>query len=210
MRAANFFSDQDKRRISEAIRRVEKKTSGEVAVMVVESSDSYPEASILAGLGFGTLLGLVLTDLFFDDSLWIFLPLAAGLGMAAGLATRFLPPLKRLFCLPNRMEQAVKDHALLAFYEKGLHQTRDRTGVLFFLSLFEHRIWVLADKGIYEKIDQATLQEFANRIALDARHGDVAGGLCREIEAMGEILARHFPIKPDDTNELPNEVIIGR
>ncbi len=209
MRAATLFSEDDKRRISDTIAKVERKTAGEVAVMVVDASDSYPEAQILAGLALGAPAALLVADLAFADSLWAFLPLAASLGAACGLLARFWPPLKRLFCLRGHMERRVWDQALLSFYDRGLHRTRDQTGVLFFLSLFERRIRVLADKGIYEKIDQNTLQAFADRIALDARQGHVAEGLCREIEAMGEILAEHFPVRPDDMNEIADEVIVG-
>ena len=38
--------------------------------------------------------------------------------------------------------------AMAAFVEEEVFSTRDRTGILLFLSLFEHRVVVLGDSGI--------------------------------------------------------------
>lgn len=209
MKAETFFTDSEKENISGAIREVETRTAGEVAVMVVDKSDTYPEARVLAGILIGGLLGLVITDLFFDDSLWHYIPMTVFFAAIIGYGIGFAPSFLRFFVTPNRLETKVNERALQAFYEKGLYKTRDNTGVLFFLSLFEHKVWVLADEGIYSKISQEKLQEYALDIATSVKKGTAAEVLCREIRNVGEILTRHFPIKADDTNELSNKVIIG-
>jgi putative membrane protein len=209
MRAETFFSQADNDRISATIQEVESTTAGEIAVMVVDQSDTYPEARIMAGILFGALLALIMTDWFFDDSLWVFAPITAILAVLFGWVSRFLPGLLRFFVAVSRLETKVQERAVRAFYEKGLYNTRDDTGVLFFISLFEHKVWVLADEGIYRKISQEDLQGYAGNIAQSIKNGTAAEALCREIRNIGKILAEHFPIKPDDENELPNKVIIG-
>jgi putative membrane protein len=209
MKAETFFSEEEKARISAAIEEVEKTTAGEVAVMVVDESDTYPEGRLLAGAVLGGLLALALTDGFFADSLWFFVPLAALLGSLVGWAVRFLPAAQRLFVPASRIEARVQARALQAFYEKGLYRTQDATGVLFFISLFEHKVWILADKGIYEKIEPRALQAYARDIAQGIRGHRAVEVLCREIGNVGEILASHFPVRPGDANELSNQVLIG-
>ncbi|OKY73631.1 MAG: hypothetical protein BM485_17590 [Desulfobulbaceae bacterium DB1] len=209
MKAETFFSEAEKETIAEAVRRVEIKTSGEVAVMVVDASDSYPEGQLSAGIFLGGLAALGLTELLWGDSLWIFLSFFLPSALVCGWLVNYLPAIKRFFTPDARLEEQVKDRALTAFYEKGLYKTRDESGVLFFVSLFEHKVWVLADKGIYAKISQETLQEYAAAVAAGFKSGRAAELLCREILHVGEILAAHFPVKPDDENELNNEVIIG-
>ena len=108
----------------------------------------------------------------------------------------------------KRREETVRERAVRAFYEKGLYKTRKNTGVLFFLSLLEHKVWVLADRGIYEKIDQETLNRFANSISQGIRDGQACDALCQATKEAGELLARHFPITPGDTDELSNEVMV--
>ena len=39
--------------------------------------------------------------------------------------------------------------------------------------------------------------------------GKFAEGLIWGVEEVGKILAKHFPIKPDDTNEISNRVVLS-
>jgi putative membrane protein len=209
MKAETFFSKADNERIFAAIREVESKTAGEIAVMVIDRSDTYPEARIMIGILFGGLLSLIVSDLLFDDSLWVFAPVTALLTVLLGWFSQFTPEFLRFFVPASRLESKVEERAVRAFYEKGLYKTRDDTGVLFFISLFEHKVWVLADAGIYRKMTQVDLQRYAGDIARSIKDGTASEALCREIRSVGKVLAEHFPIKPDDVNELSDQVIIG-
>ena len=209
MHAKNLFSDSENAQIAAAIEKVEKTTSGEIAVMVVDDSDSYPEGNILAGVIVGGLLSLVITELYLADSLTVFMIFFAGLSLAVGWMTAYLPALKRIFIPKHRLEQHVRERALRSFYEKGLYKTRDATGVLFFVSLFERKVWILADTGINGKISSPELQVYAREVATGIREGRAAEILCQKIASLGEVLTAHFPVQPDDVNELSNQVIVG-
>ena len=209
MKAKNFFTENENADIAAAIKAVEKNTSGEIAVMVVDESDSYPESKILSGVIIGGLVSLVITELFFEDSLTVFAIFFAVLSLGTGWATEYLPALKRIFISNNRVDELVREQAVQSFYEKGLHKTRDASGVFFFISLFEHKVWILADSGINSKISQQELQVYASDMAKGIRQGSAAEILCREIANLGEVLAEHFPAMHDDVNELSNEVIVG-
>lgn len=52
---------------------------------------------------------------------------------------------------PLRAEAEVRQHAQAMFLERGVFQTRDRTGLLLMISLFEHRIVILPDAVAQEK-----------------------------------------------------------
>lgn len=209
LNSETFFTEAEKQRIAATITGVEKTTSGEVATMVVAASDTYPEATLLAGITIGGLSALLITDLFLGDSLGYFVPLMVASAIAVTNLSKIFPPLLRLFIPESRLETRVAERALRAFYEKKLHTTRDNTGVLFFISLLERKVWILADSGIYQKISQETLLTHAKDIAYGIKQGQACNALCRQIEAVGVILARHFPIKHDDTNELSNQVFTG-
>lgn len=208
MKADTFFSDAEKERITAAIRDTESRTSGEIAVMIVDRSDTYPEARLLLSLLSGAVAALLAVDLFLNDSLWAFIPITAAITALCLLMLRDnTPSLLRMLVSSTRMDLLVQERAIKAFYEKGLQKTRDKTGVLFFLSLFEHKVWVLADEGIYAKISQEELQQFAVEIARSIKQKQAAETLCTEIRRAGDILNHHFPIRPDDINELRDEVI---
>jgi putative membrane protein len=177
--------------------------------MVVSQSGEYVEGQIIAGLLIGGLLSLAVVDLFWDDSLWYFMGLSFVSVFLLTWLVAYLPALKRLFSSSKRMTGQVKEKALAAFYEKGLYKTRDETGVLFFISLYERKVWVLADRGIYKKISPASLQSHAKAIAQGIKNGTACEALCSEIERIAEVLVEHFPVKSDDVNELPDEVMVG-
>lgn len=209
MNAETFFTEAENQKIAATIAGVEKQTSGEIVTMVVAASDTYPEARILTGLTIGGLAALLITDFFLADSLGYFVPLLICGAIGAGSLAKIFPPLLRLFIPDSRLETRVAQRALRAFYEKNLHTTRDNTGVLFFISLLERKVWILADSGIHQKISQETLMAHANDIATGIKQGQACNALCRKIEAVGVILVRHFPVKPDDANELSNQVLTG-
>lgn len=107
----------------------------------------------------------------------------------------------------RRKEHAVMQRAVRAFYEKGLYKTKKNTGVLFFLSLLERKVWVLADKGIYEKIEQETLNKFAKIVSQGIKDSRACDALCEAIKEAGALLAQYFPITPGDLDELPDKVM---
>lgn len=209
MKSETFFSAAENAEITRTIQEVELQTSGEVAVMVVGQSDSYPESRILAGVIIGCFLALGVTDLLLDDSLWGFLPLAATFSLFIARLTDYLPLVKRFFVPGVRLEEMVREQAVQGFFQQGLYKTREATGVLFFISLFERRVWVLADQGINEKISQESLQTYAADIAKGIKEGRAAEALCQEIRRAGTVLAEHFPVRDDDINELPDQVMHG-
>jgi putative membrane protein len=207
MKADTFFTPEERERIRQTTKQVESRTIGEVVVMVVDQGDRYREAEILGGVLLSSLLALLLTILFFHGSFWSFVPIGfLGFFIFNGLVAK-ISWLKRGFLSPKRTEEAVQKRALLAFYEKGLYKTRLNTGVLFFLALLERKVWVLADRGIYEKIQQEKLNYFALKVSQGIRQDRACEALCQAIQEMGDLLAGHFPITANDVDELPDEVL---
>ena len=207
MKAAQFFTPEEKERIKTTTHSVESRTDGEIAVMVVDQSDRYPEAEVLGGVIFGGLLSLVVSVIFFHDSLFVYIPLSFFLFFPFRWIGAAIPRLKLVFVGLHRREDAVRRRALQAFYEKGLYKTRFQTGVLIFLSLLEHKVWILADKGIHEKMTQESLNRFSQEISRGIKDGRACDSLCQAIEGIGRLLAEHFPCTPGDTDELPDEVM---
>ncbi len=205
--ADTFFTDQEKKRIADATHQAELRTSGEIAVMVTASSDSYRDAEIIGGIVFGSITAFALTEMLFNAQIWYYIPLSILFFFPFQLLTRHLPLLKAVFIGPGRRQETVAQRALKAYYEKGLYRTRDNTGILFFISILERKVWILADKGIYSKIDQDTLNTYTAAVTQGIKKGEACDALCRTITEIGQLLAEHFPVKSDDTNELPDEVM---
>ena len=209
VQAEKFFTKQERERIGAATRAVKSRTTGEIAVAVVDQSSQYHEAELLGGIFLASAIALVLAVSCFHASVWSFIPLAFLLSFPCHQLFRHLPVLKRVFVGHRRKERAVRERALRTFYERGLYRTRESTGILFFLSLLERKVWVLADRGIHLKIHQPTLNKFAAQVSAGIREGRASDALCGAIEGIGELLAIHYPADGQRTGELSDQIICG-
>jgi len=206
MRADKFFTEQEQARIRKAVIAAESKTAGEIVPMLVTSSARYTEVELL-----GTIIGLfagMMAEWFWSDP-WgsHFFNLWPVIGATAGFLVCRVPQIKRLLASKSRIADAVHTLALASFTEHGLHYTRDHTGILILVSLLEHRVEVLADRGINAKVETGTWQEIVKILTDGLKTNQACDAYCKAIERCGEILASHFPRQPDDKDELPNRLV---
>jgi len=137
--------------------------------------------------------------------------LAALLAGAAGfLLVKFVPALKRVLSGSAQIERRVAQRASEAFLAEEVFRTRDRTGILLFISLMEHRVVVLGDAGINTRVEESAWSDLVHRIVQGIRDGRAAEGLLSAIHECGDLLATHgVTILADDKNELPNTLRRG-
>jgi len=206
-KASTFFSDAEKARIEAAVRAAESQTCGEIVPMVIDASYDYPRAEIIGGGCFAMGLALLLAWAFGDSSEWVFLPLFIVLYLPCKWLVRFTPPLRRLLIHPDEITLEVEEQALVSFVTNGLHHTREGTGILILISLFEHRVHVLADRGINAKVATGTWDEIVVTVTAGLKSGQACDALCAAVGRCGELLAGPFPRRHDDKDELPNLII---
>ena len=178
--------------------------------MVVDSSYEYPRAELIGAGTLALATGLLVSWAIGGESIWWFLPVFIVAFFCFGQLIRKMPDLKRKLIHPDEMSAEVKEKALVSFLEQELHHTRDRTGILILISLFEHRVQVLADSGINAKVPEQTWEELVEMITTGLKSGDACNAICQAVTRCGELLEEHFPVKQDDTDELPNLVIEGK
>jgi len=94
------------------------------------------------------------------------------------------------------------------FQMLGMMKTRDRTGILILLVLEDKKFFILADEGIHARVDENTWVNIADDMSTLFIQKEFRKGIVLGVQAVGEVLAKFFPRKPDDTNEIPNDVHI--
>ncbi|MHB8813032.1 MAG: TPM domain-containing protein [Steroidobacteraceae bacterium] len=201
------FSAADKARITAAIHAAEKNTSGEFVAVVAHASDHYvvlpllwsailallfPGACLLAGVS-------VRWVHIYQIQLLIFIVLAILLLSVPGLHLKLIPA-RAKHARASRLAQA-------QFYLQGVQLTAHHSGVLFFVSLAERYVEIVADKGIHEKLGEAHWQQIIDKFLAHVSRGRVVDGFVDAIGACGAAMAEHYPPDPGDTNQLSDGLI---
>jgi putative membrane protein len=110
---------------------------------------------------------------------------------------------------PEVLAERVRQRADQAFVEEEVFRTRDRSGVLIFLSLFEHRVVVRADRGLDGVVSPHEWKEVVEAIAAGMRRGQPGAALADGIRRCAALAGR-LPARPDDRDELPGQLRLGR
>lgn len=205
--ACDFFTKEEQQRIEATVKAAELKTSGEIVPMVVTSSSDYPRSEWFASGAVALGLGLCVSWMLGDRSILWFLPVYLLSFLVCFLIIHNYAPLKRWLIHPDELTAQVRNKALVSFLEQGLHETRDKTGILILVSLFEHRVQVLADSGINERVPEHSWDEIVAIVTNGLKQNQACDAICRAVERCAELLLTHFPRKDDDTNELPDLIL---
>jgi len=204
-----LWTAEDRARIEGKIRAVESKTAGEIVVASVGRADSYAGIRLF----YAMLLGLCGTTLLHGwdpglPGLWLIalqLPLTA-----VGWALLGWPSAMRWIVPAGVRARSVHQRALRMFTERSVYATRDHSGVLILLSELEHRVVILGDRGIHERLRTQGWQRHVETIVAAIRGGRAAEGVCQVLDALQVEMAARFPQRPDDENELSDAVVDER
>jgi uncharacterized membrane protein len=105
--------------------------------------------------------------------------------------------------------QVVEDPVVLGrkeFERLGMTATKERNGVLIFVAPASQTFAVVGDSGIHEKCGEPFWKELTDAMSSEFRDARFTEGIVLGVQRAGELLARHFPRRPDDRNELPDKV----
>lgn len=210
-----MFSEQEQAAIRAAVEAAERRTRGEIVPMVVPQSARYRETQHLVGLLAALFVLAVMLGLDYGWVPWRrsaphpgWIVLGAIVGYALGHRLGSWPWCLRLFTPDARMAMKVRLRAERAFFEHGLHKTREGTGVLILVSLLERRVQVLADRAIDERVPPGTWDQIVRGLIDGINSGRATDALVAAIGRCGDLLASHFPARPgDNPNELSDDLI---
>lgn len=221
MKASALFSQPDRERIAGAIAKAEENTSGEIVPVVATASGRYDRAEDIFAVVFALMTVAAVWLLFQGTSAgaggWsagaeiriglplILLMFIGGFAVGGALASRIIA-LRLPFILKREMHEEVERAAAECFHRFRLRETAGATGILIYVSLYEHQVRVLGDSSISEKLGSSEWRAICDAVTDGIRQGTAADGLVRAIELSGELLARHFPREAGDRNELVNDL----
>lgn len=216
------LKNEDLEKIKNAVKNAERKTAGEIATAFIKESDNYAVYELMFSVFCGFIYFVVmmlfssniehtLKKMLWDystDHLLIFYGLSTFLVIFIFYWLANISCIDRLIVPESVMRRKVNERAVRYFMESGVYNTKDRTGILIFISSLERRVELLADKGINEKIPQEKWNAVVSHIIDGIKSGRMVEHLTDAIAQCGEMLAEHYPIQPDDVNELKDDIAV--
>ncbi len=96
------------------------------------------------------------------------------------------------------------------FGKLGMHETDARNGVLIFVAYKDHKLAIVGDKGIHEKVGDNFWQAEKDLMVEYFKQGKYTEGLCLAIRDVGEKLQAFFPKTKNNPNELSDDLSFGK
>lgn len=116
--------------------------------------------------------------------------------------------LRRLFTPRTQMREEVYGRTREVFFDKRIHHTDGGSGVLLYVSLFEHMAVVITDQSILDKLGQEHIDESCREFSQRLHEGTPIDALCDTSGSLGRRLAPLLPRADDDINELSDVLVV--
>jgi len=94
------------------------------------------------------------------------------------------------------------------FSQLRVWDTEHNSGVLIYVQLVDRRIEIVADRGIAAKVEQTEWNAICRAMEKAFKEKRFAEGALQAIERMTVLLARHFPPRGKNPNELPDKPVV--
>jgi uncharacterized membrane protein len=101
-----------------------------------------------------------------------------------------------------------RQRAIEVFSMLQVWNTEDNIGILIYVLLADHKVEIVADRGIQKRVAAEEWAAIVKRMEEQFRAGQFRDGAVAGVRAASELLARHFPGSPDDVNELPDRPLM--
>lgn len=101
-----------------------------------------------------------------------------------------------------------RQRAIELFDRLGVRDTQEATGVLVYVLLADHKVEIVADRGISAKVAQSEWQAICRTMQVAFRAGRFEEGAVAGVTAIAALLQRHFPAGEANANELPDQPLM--
>ncbi len=204
----SFYDAKTRARVASVISGIERQTAAEIVVAVRPNSGFYRHADYL--FGFALAFADLLLFLFHPRSMRVetFPFEALGVFVLGALVSAWVPPLRRALVRRSLLGQNVDRAARATFVELGVSRTRQRTGILVYVSLFERAVRVVSDLGVVEAELGDSWQRAKGALESVLVPAPSVERFTSALAALGQPLAHTLPVQPDDVNELSDEASV--
>lgn len=200
------YSEEFKTYVYEVIEEIEKNSVVEIVTMIKPKSDNYRDISFATG---AILLFISYTYFMFAPTIfnvyWIYF-MTLSLFIFGFLMVEVVRPLKRLFARSKRLNKQVELNARAIFQKGGLHHTSKKAGILVYMSLFEKKSFIIADKGAKKALPSEVWKSIEENFQNAFKAPDFNASLIQNLKNCKDIFSKYLPATENDINELPDNL----
>jgi len=205
------FTEEELAAVRDAAAAAESGTAGEIVAVIVDRCDAYDDA-LWKAAALGAPGGAIVASAWHAavglwggwPTAWMAGPALAGAALLAALAA-LVPAFRRALVGRETIARRVRRRAAAALLDEGVTSTRDRTGVLLLVALFERRVEIIADEGLRGRVAPDQWNAVARDLAAALRRERPGPAVTEAVARCGRILAEAGVAARDDTNELPDQ-----
>lgn len=222
IRASDQFDEQQRQQVNQAVAEAESHTTAEVVPVVASASGRYDRPAdvvgLWAGVGVMVIVWAATPEAVREPGawggmtpgaklFWMIIGLLAGFVAGAAVAGHWWR-LRWWFTPTVQMKTQVENRARQVFFDASVHHTGGGTGLLIYVSLYEHQAAILADRAIVERLGQTAIDTLCDGLTTRLRSGLLTDALCDTIREAGEQLAKALPRQAETPNELPDTLVL--
>jgi len=201
-----FLTDAGQRAIEDAVEAIEAVSSAEIVIAIrPRARHSLIQHAVV---GLVTAIAMLAFTLYspIEFSVWHILVLPILAGILGAALVEAIPPLYRFVEPPWLRYEHVREAAYAAFVERGVHATRDRTGVLVYVAVRERMVEIVGDLAVTKALGIEGLAAMSGTLEAFVGKGSAAFG--KALADQAAEFAKALPRRPDDIDELSNSVYV--
>lgn len=103
---------------------------------------------------------------------------------------------------------SARERAVDVFAAQRVWDTAENSGILIYVQLVDHKVEILADRGIAARVPQAEWDAICREMESSFSQGEWRQGALQAVSRAGALLAARFPAGASNPNELPDRPLL--
>jgi hypothetical protein len=103
---------------------------------------------------------------------------------------------------------SARERAIELFGRLRIWDTERNAGVLIYLLLADRRVEIVADRGVHAQVGATAWEAICGAMQRELAERRYEQGVIIGVQAVSDLLATHFPPRPDNPDELSNRAVV--
>ena len=205
------FNEHFKNKLYQTISDIEDNSLVEVVTIIREKSEAYKDIGFLVASIFTAIVLtiMILIPIDIPDYPFVAYIFTFVSFFIAFFLTMNFPALLKLFIKQKRIDRSVEIMSRAIFQKGGIRFTEDKIGVLFFVSYFEKKIVIVADRGAKMAVPQEDWDNIQAQFDTCFKEGEVSKNILKVLSNTKDIFNSYIPPIENDINELPDNLEVN-